>query len=122
MKLRIRGNSIRLRLQMSEIERLSETGNVSETTHFSSDQRLKYSVRSSESAIAIEASFGNDEVSIVVPLKIAEEWCSTEKVSLKAVQTIDEGSVLKILLEKDFKCLARSEGEDDMFPNPKESH
>ncbi|GIT14245.1 MAG: hypothetical protein CM1200mP36_00010 [Gammaproteobacteria bacterium] len=37
-------------------------------------------------------------------------------------QSLDDGGRLKILVEKDFVCLAPREGEEDeadMFPNPR---
>ncbi len=38
MKLRIKGNSLRLRVSPSEVARLLETGRIEETIHLSSDQ------------------------------------------------------------------------------------
>ena len=42
--------------------------------------------------------------------------------SIAAVETLDDGDLLKILVEKDFACLAPREGEDetDMYPHPQE--
>ena len=50
------------------------------------------------------------------------QWADSEQVSIEAVQTIDDGSELKILVEKDFACLTPREGEDesDLFPHPEE--
>ena len=50
MKLRIKGNSIRLRLLRSEVERLCSADIVSEEIRFgtATDQALKYSVAASD--------------------------------------------------------------------------
>ena len=122
MKLRIRGNSIRIRLQITEIEQLSKNGRVTETIDFAPDQTLTYSIISNNDAGTISASFTSNEVSVNIPGPIAKDWCDSEEVSLETSQVIDEGTRLKILLEKDFKCLTRRDDETDMFPNPKKAH
>jgi hypothetical protein len=47
-------------------------------------------------------------------------WAASELVSIDGEQGLDDGSVLRILVEKDFACLAPRAGEDesDMFPHP----
>ena len=47
---------------------------------------------------------------------------STEQVSIAANEALDDGDSLKILVERDFACLAPREDEDesDMFPHPLE--
>jgi len=49
-------------------------------------------------------------------------WAATEQVSIAANETLDDGDFLKILVEKDFACLAPREGEDesDMYPHPQD--
>ncbi len=39
---------------------------------------------------------------------------------MKGEQLLDDGSMLDILVEKDFACLTKREGEDesDMYPHP----
>jgi hypothetical protein len=51
-----------------------------------------------------------------------KKWASTEQVSIAADESLDGGDFLKILVEKDFACLAPRDGEDeaDMFPHPLE--
>ena len=46
----------------------------------------------------------------------------SEQVSIEADEALDDGDSLKILVEKDFACLAPREGEDetDMYPHPLE--
>ena len=121
MKLRLRENSIRFRLQMSEIERLGETGSVKETIRFADNQEFIYTITADSEAGSIAASFDNNHVSISVPVNLAKEWVQSDKVGLEHTQVVDEGLSLNILLEKDFKCLTRRDGEGDMYANPNES-
>jgi hypothetical protein len=46
MKLRLQGNSVRLRLTRSEVERLRETGLVEESIEFGSGESLVYRLQS----------------------------------------------------------------------------
>lgn len=42
-----------------------------------------------------------------------QDLASIEQVSIEAEEILDDGDHLKILLEKDFACLAPREGEDE---------
>jgi hypothetical protein len=50
------------------------------------------------------------------------QWATSEQVSIEANEALDDGDSLKILVEKDFACLAPREDEDetDMYPHPLE--
>ncbi|NNE97626.1 MAG: hypothetical protein HKN25_01260 [Pyrinomonadaceae bacterium] len=122
MKLRLRENSIRLRLQVGEVAQLRETGSVSEKIRFSPAQALSYKIRIEESADEISSGIKNGEVFINVPGYLARPWLDTDQVGIAGVQVINEELSLKILIEKDFKCLTPRADEVDMFPNPKEVH
>jgi hypothetical protein len=60
-------------------------------------------------------------IEIQVPEGVAREWCASELVTLDAVQR-DGAADLRIVVEKDFACLAPRSDEDeaDNFPHPKE--
>lgn len=122
MKLRLRENSIRLRLQISEIAQLRETGLVTESIQFPNMQALTYSIRIDEKANEMSSSFENGKVSVSVPKETAKQWLETEEVGVETLQVINEDLSLNILLEKDFKCLTERANEVDMFPNPEEVH
>jgi hypothetical protein len=107
---------------MSEINNLGKKGFVTETINFANQKNLSYTIRLNEKAEIITASFEQNEVIINVPVKDAEEWIKTDKVGIEYNQKIDDEKSLRILLEKDFKCLTRRVGEDDMFPNPIKAH
>jgi hypothetical protein len=116
MKLRIRGNSLRLRLTQTEVAALRDTGFVEETVHFSAMSRLVYAIERSGGGV-MNARFDDGRILVQVPESIALEWCNGEGVGIDA--TCGE---LKVLIEKDWQCLApRDEDESDAFPHPKQA-
>jgi hypothetical protein len=123
MKLRLRENSIRLRLLQTEVAQLRETGNVSERIIFGTNpaENLIYSLRISEDANEISAQMINNRIEIFLPLNLAENWADTNEVGLYAEQKIGDSATLKIVVEKDFVCVDRPADADnrDAFPHPK---
>ncbi len=120
MKLRINGNSIRLRLSQKEVQSFKDAGSFSETIDFGYSA-LTYTLKNRQDIEEVSAVFENDVITIEVPQKIAVEWTETEMVGFnndKIIEDCSEG--LKILVEKDFQCLHKRPGENetDMFPNP----
>lgn len=121
MKLRLRENSIRLRLLQSEVTRLKETGSISEAITFGASQVLIYRLQTSLEARAISAHFRNNEIIVELPVEIAGRWVNTEQIGLNFEQKIDDEKFLSILIEKDFACVERPLDADnkDAFPHPK---
>lgn len=114
MKLRIKGNSIRLRLLRSEVERFAEEGAVSETTELGS-ATFRYSLRASGESQEIRAVFNDGEIAVIIPESEALAWARGDGVGLEK----DHGG-LSIIVEKDFVCLDRPDDPDreDAYPNP----
>lgn len=125
MKLRIRGNTLRLRLSRGEVKALAESGAVREEIAFGSaaTERLGYAIVASDEAKATSARLTGGSVEVLVPRTLAREWAANETVGLEAEQAIGGGLSLSILVEKDFACLTPRKGEDDTdaFPNPNET-
>lgn len=123
MKLRLRENSIRLRLLQTEVSQLREMGNVSERIIFGFDptDTLTYSLRVSGETEKIYAQMIDNQIEIFLPLKMAENWIYTEEVGLYETQVISDLGELNIIVEKDFVCVDRPFDEDnkDAFPHPK---
>lgn len=121
MKLRLRENSIRLRLLQGEVKILKETGTVSEKIMFSKSQILVYTLKVSENMSEIFADFKDQEITIEIPKQTAQDWIQTNLVGLENEQKIDDEKTLKILIEKDFVCLERPLDKDnaDAYPHPK---
>lgn len=124
MKLRIRGNSLRLRLGESEVAQLVKSGRISESIRFSAspESHLTYSVAASPDVTEITARLADGEIKVTVPEDLGHKWANSEQVGLERTQQINSASSLSILIEKDFRCLHPRPGEDqsDTFTNPAE--
>ena len=122
MKLRIRGNSIRLRLGQTEAAMLARGEAVEEFTDLGPGQKFVYAVTAGD-AVGITAAFGDGRLEISVPHSTAAEWANGDEVSLSGTQPTSDGSELQIAIEKDFACLKpRGPEEDrDSFPHPEKA-
>ncbi len=122
MKIRIKGNTLRLRLTKSEVALLAQEGKVEERTPFPGDNELTYSLLTSTSSTNT-ASFNGNEICVFIDAKWAADWSKNEVVGIDfAVETGD--AALHILIEKDFNCLTprTDEDQEDHFTNPLTSH
>lgn len=119
MKLRIRGNSIRLRVSKTELAKIAEQGTAEDAVRFTSSIELKYGIDVRPTG-AVTASFDGASVRVALPKSRLDLWLRPEEVSVEGSQPIGGGKVLQILLEKDYTCLAPRAGEDDadLFANP----
>ena len=121
MKLRLRGNTLRLRLRQGEVRALAETGGVEERTEFApGSPPLVYALRADDTP-AVGASFEQGRIVVRVPRAAARQWAAGEQVGIDGAQETAGGDALRILIEKDFECLdaAAGESQDDAFPNPR---
>ncbi len=121
MKLRMRGDSLRLRLTRPEVQQLAQSGSVEEHVRITPGGVLVYRLKRVKSAATLGASFENGVVEIQVPEIVAREWCASDLVTLEHVQPHGEVR-LRIVVEKDYACLAPREDEDetDNFTHPQE--
>jgi len=121
LKLRVRDNSIRLRLTQSEVELVRADGLVRGRVPFAGSYSFDYVLESSPATVKPEAHISNNVLTVRVPESEIHSWADSEEVSISAKQILDGGDHLSILVEKDFACLAPREGEDeaDMYPHPK---
>lgn len=119
MKLRIRGNSIRLRVSQTELERITAEGRCADRVRFPGGSTLEYRVEVVPEA-ALAAELDGSGITLRVPRTAVERWSDPAEVSISGEQALDDGERLALLLEKDFACLVPREGEDeaDLFPNP----
>jgi len=120
MKLRIRGNSVRIRVTKGELAAIAEAGAAEDVVRFSPDAVLRYRVEVKPGG-SVEAELAPPVLRVVLPKERVKRWLEPEEVSIQAEQAIGGGEVLKILVEKDYTCLApRGDGEDDsdLFANP----
>jgi Family of unknown function (DUF7009) len=119
VKLRIKGDSLRLRLTQGEMRMLAERGEVEDRISFAGGAALRYRLRADMNNQYISVSYDDNLIEILVPQALSERWWGSELVTLSATETVATGE-LRIVLEKDWACLAPREGEDesDHFPHP----
>ena len=120
MKLRIRDNSVRLRLTRGEVDTLRDQGLVSARTAFPGGREFQYVVESSPASVSPGAFLSDGVMTVRLPETTVLAWAATEQVSILGEQLLQDGEKVSILVEKDFTCLAPRAGEDesDMFPHP----
>ncbi|MBX3252950.1 MAG: hypothetical protein KF862_02325 [Chitinophagaceae bacterium] len=118
MKIRIKGDSVRLRLTQTDIRNLGQQGYVQEQTHFA-NAIFGYCLRRSNTAGDIYADFSDGKITVFIPDDFVKTLVETDRVGYDAVQSINHGSKLFILVEKDFQCLDHTlEDQSDMYLNP----
>jgi hypothetical protein len=122
MKLRIQANSIRFRITPTELHALATRGRVESAIQLgpAADDRLSYALEVSRECSAVRLEYRPGKVCAVLPEESVREWASTEQVAIGGLQQVANGGELKILIEKDFKCLQTRPGENegDRFPHP----
>ena len=121
MKLRIKGNSIRLRLSRSDLAKLAESGAIQDEVHFSGHPRdaWVYGIARNRALSGPTIEFDEKQVLVLVGDEDVRRWLSTEEVGIYFSLNIGVYGMLEIALEKDFACLDRSDEENsDTFPNP----
>ena len=103
-----------------EVESLREEGLVSAEARFPDGRALRYVVESSPASVKPAAFYSSGEIRVRLPETTVLAWAGSAQVSIESEQLLDDGDTLRILVEKDFACLAPREGEDesDMFPHP----
>jgi hypothetical protein len=121
MKLRIRGNSLRLRLTKTEVARFAETGAIEDMIEFgfAPHQNLHYALKKSDSE-NVHATFEENRICVLLPHEKAENWTNSDQNGFEAEQIVGEDKRLRILIEKDYACLEERpfEDESDAFPHP----
>jgi hypothetical protein len=122
MKLRVRYNAVRLRLSQSEVARLRDSGIVEERIEFGPGQRLGYRITADPDASVIAAECRNGNIEVCVPKAMVATWADSSQVGMQMDQRVGDGQSLRLLIEKDFKCLDPADSEEnvDTFPNPLE--
>ncbi len=117
MKLRIHGNSVRLRLTKTDLRLFAANGRIGDGIQFPG-ARLSYALECSPSVNDIRTRCEGLTIRILVPPKIAQEWVGSDQVGMRC----DGPGGPSVLIEKDFQCLHREgapEDDDvDCFPNP----
>jgi len=121
MKMRIKGNSLRLRISQTEMKQLLREGRIDETIRFApeADARLTYALEHGVSDREIGLRYHAQEVAIVLSTAAVKRWAEGDDVGIYGEAETGDGTVT-LLVEKDFACLDGDDPQDaDAFPNPK---
>ena len=115
MKIRIQKDFVRLRLSQSEVTGFDQSGTVRSSIKFG-DNSLVYQLVVSENVNEVMVRFEQNCITIEIPASLAQEWTQSDKVGFENT-TQDE---IRILVEKDFKCVHKRSGmeDSDNYPNP----
>src|SRR5688572_31773850 len=113
MKLRIRGNSLRLRVSKTELAKLAETGKAEDTVRFSSELGLRYGIEVRPTG-AVTAVFAESAILVTLPKARLDLWLRPGEISVEGSQPVGGGKVLQILLEKDEARPGHASGADNV--------
>jgi hypothetical protein len=102
MKLRIKGNSLRLRVTPSEVQQLLRCGGIREHIQFtaSPSDRLIYEVVSSRSDPTATVAYSLGNITVSMPEVQLMTWAGGEDVGIYADVPIDDDLTLSVALEK----------------------
>ena len=118
MKLRIKGNSIRIRLTKTEVSLLANTGFLQEQTNFVNNT-FTYALQAVDDADTLSAKMEGNTITIFVPTSFTKEWPENSVVGINASMPVNNDNSLYLLLEKDFVCLNETtEDQSDNYENP----
>lgn len=127
MKLRLRGASVRVRLDQRDLSTLMESGRVEDGIRFGEfpDQTFSYAVELQDHGpVEPRLEYTSGHFVLLLDRNVAKSWNASSQVGFETQQDFGETTV-RIILEKDFACLDRpaSQAEDDQFafPNPASS-
>src|SRR5258708_1628580 len=104
MKLRIQGNSLRLRLTQTEVAQLHDHGRVESSIQFVEGCSLAYALQSSIHAPRVAAEFDGHCIWVILPEGVMRSWTEGDDVTIEA----RSNSGPHVLVEKDFQCLHKS--------------
>jgi hypothetical protein len=119
MKLRIKENSIRLRLRQPEVACAASQGRLESTTDFG-PTALRFTLVGKDVS-GMSARFTDNTIVVTAPQTALAAWAKSDDVGLYGEQATSTGDMLTIAIEKDFRCLDRSHADDDQagtYPHP----
>lgn len=122
MKIRIKGNSIRLRLTKSEVGLFCKEGNYTETINFGNSS-LTYRLMAKEGLMGLAADYSGNTITVFMPMEAKQNWYDSPRVGYSGTVGAETENQLSILVEKDFVCMDEAvEDQSDNYPNPKLQH
>ena len=118
MKLRIKSNSIRIRLTKTEVSTLANTGYLEDETLFANN-KFVYALQSIDNGNELSATMDTNKITMFVPAALIKDWPENNVTGFNAKMPVAENNSLYLLLEKDFVCLDETtEDQSDNYENP----
>lgn len=117
MKIRLFGDSIRLRLTQEEVATLSKGGALESVIPFPGEA-LACVVQPFDGPL--EARHAASRISVLVPQAETARWAVSEEVGMYATSLSGSGGPVRIIVEKDYNCIHKPDSPDNAgtFPNP----
>ncbi len=117
MKLRIKGNSIRLRLSKPEVEKLAVVKYLEDRTSFGNNTFV-YALQSKDGD-ELSAGFDGSKITVFIPEIFIKDWVVNDVTGFNTTKQVSDAGSLYILVEKDFRCLDETtEDQHDNYENP----
>ena len=117
MKLRLHGASLRMRLAPSDLSLRAEAGRVADTVSFPSGISFEYALEASPEVDRLTASYAHHAIIVYIPRSWIPGWLNAGRVGFEETLNLRGGDTLKVVVEKDLKCLHKPT-EGDAFPHP----
>jgi hypothetical protein len=121
MKLRIKGNSLRLRISRSELVRLLAGDKIEDTIHFAvaPEAKLTYTLHLGTQPAPVTVQYEAQTLRVILCQDHALTFGQESEVGVYQTIEIGPSGPLDVIIEKDFACLDRSDEENqDTFANP----
>ena len=116
MKLRLKSNSIRIRLTKTEVSTLANTGYLEDKITFVNNAFV-YALQTIDKS-ELSATLDTNKITIFIPSAFIKDWPDNDVIGLKGTMTTNNES-LYLLVEKDFVCLDETtEDQSDNYANP----
>ncbi len=115
MKLRISGNSIRLRLSVTDVASLVNSGSVDASCIIGMGT-LIYQITQDYNQKQLSATISDGNIVVKIPNDWLTNWDNDERIGFDG----NDSNGLYILIEKDFQCIKPRPQEDelDLYNNP----
>lgn len=118
MKLRINGNSIRIRVTQAEFQAFMDYGSVADILEIP-EQPISYALEKCGEKEMNVSRLG-DSIRVGLPDDKVREWRSEDCTGFTHIQNVGNKAI-KIIVEKELKCPTPEDckADPDAFPRPK---
>jgi len=103
MKLRFRNNSLRLRVNRREADRLRSGETLEEEIRFPGNARIAYVLKTSSDP-SPGVCFQDGVIRVTAPEALVRDWAGGNSVGIYFELPAD-GAVLQVAIEKDLECI-----------------